>query len=80
MYEKLNKSIAFKVKDFSHVGEEFSHYPAHDPSSPKKDLYPPVSIRGDTPYPPSTISDTGSQDNLFASGRHQKKEKQQTLF
>ena len=79
MYEKLNKSIAFKVKDFPHVGEEFSHYPAHDPSSPKKDLYSPVSIRGNTTYPSSTVSDTGSQDNSF-TGRHQKKEKQQTLF
>ena len=80
MYEKLNKSIAFKVKDVPHAGEEFSHYSAvHDPSSLKKDLYSPVSIRGDTPYPPSTVSDTGSQDNSF-TGRHQKKEEQKTLF
>jgi hypothetical protein len=79
MYEKLNKNIAFKVKDFPHVGEEFSHYPAHDPSSPKKDLYSPVSIRGNTAYPPSTVSDTGSQDSSFTD-RHQKKEEQKTLF
>ena len=80
MYEKLNKSIAFKVKDFPHVGEEFSHCPTtHDPSSLKKDQYSPISIRGDTTYPPSTVSDTGSQDNSFTD-RHQKKEEQQTLF
>jgi hypothetical protein len=81
MYEKLNRSIAFKVKDFPRVGEEFSHYPeAHVPSSQKKNLCSPVSIGGNAGHPPSTISDIGSQDNLFTGSRHQKKEEQKTLF
>jgi len=79
MYEKLNRNIAFKVKDFPHVGEEIPHYSVRDPIDPKRDMYSPISVGSEITNPQSPVLDSGLHNNSFNERQHKKVE-QQTLF